>query len=68
MKSDKPSDWLDLEQDLVTTPDDIRALREHRPRAGADWLEQIEALSPEKLAPGIAPRRTTSAGYLPFEL
>lgn len=68
MRSDKPSDRLDLEQDLVTTSDDIRALREHRPRAGADWLEQIEALSVEKLAPDTPPRRTTSAGYLPFEL
>lgn len=69
MASKKPSELLDLEMDLPTTPEDVRALRENRPKAGVNWLEQLQALSDqfppseEKLR-----KRRTFAGFEPFEL
>lgn len=69
MTSKRNPDLLDLERDIPTTPEDIRALRENRPRASADWLGQLELLVVQ--VPNldeIRRRRPTSEGYEPFEL
>lgn len=67
MSSNRPSaELLDLERDLPTTPEDVRALRQSRADVGADWLEQLQALA--DLHSGSAPRRRTFAGCEPFEL
>jgi hypothetical protein len=58
--------------DLPTTADDVRALREHRPRQlqpGIDWLEELTVLASQ--APRAAAcrrQRRTFAGLPPFEL
>ena len=49
MISKKPSEMLDLEKDLPTTSEDVRALRENRPKAGANWFEQLQALADQFL-------------------
>jgi hypothetical protein len=69
MKSKEPADLLSLEQDLPTTAEDIRALREHRPRASADWWNELTSLS-EQAGPSAEAlrRRPTFAGCEPFEL
>jgi len=70
MSSKRPSaDDLDLERDLPTTAEDVRALRENRARGGADWLEQLQALTAwfETSADSLR-RRRTFAGCEPFEL
>ena len=65
----EPSDLLDLEQDIPTTPEDIRALRENRPRPGPDWLEQLQKLVDQVPdAHEIRRRRKTFEGCQPFEL
>ncbi len=69
MSSEKPSDLLDFEQDIPTTPEDIRALRENRPQAGADWLDQLTRLYEQ--IPNVEElrrRRKTFEGCEPFEL
>ncbi len=68
MTSRRRSDWLELEKDLVTAPEDIQALRQHRPRAGDDWLQQLQALAAADPFPKRVRRRPTFAGYEPFEL
>jgi hypothetical protein len=53
----------------ATTADDVAALRRHRPRAGASWVDELTLLAAQ--APGAAAelrRRRTSAGLRPFEL
>jgi hypothetical protein len=65
----EPPDLLNLERDIPTTPEDVRALRENRPKRAADWLEQLTRLS--KQIPNleeIRRRRKTFAGCEPFEL
>jgi hypothetical protein len=44
MSSKKPSDLLDLARDIPTTPEDVRFLRENRPRSDSSTFEQIQAL------------------------
>jgi hypothetical protein len=44
MISKKPSDLLDLAQDIPTTPEDVRFLRENRPRSDSYTFEQIQRL------------------------
>jgi len=69
MSSKKTPDLLNLERDIPTTPEDIRALRENRPKLAADWLEQLTKLS--KQIPNVEEvrrRRKTFAGCEPFEL
>lgn len=61
------SDLRDLERDLPTTEEDLRALRENRPRPGEDWLEELRVLS-ELVGPEVLRRRPTSEGVPPFEL
>lgn len=69
MSSKKRSDLLDLERDIPTTPEDIRALRENRPRFGPDWLEQLQELVDQvPNAHEIRSRRKTFEGAEPFEL
>lgn len=69
MKSQEPSDLLDFERDIPTTPEDVRALREHRPHAGEDWLAQLEELSKQfPISPEELARRPTFKGADPFEL
>ena len=59
----------DLDRDIPTTPEDVRALRENRPRFGSDWLEQLQKLVDQVPdAHEIRRRRKTFEGYEPFEL
>lgn len=69
MKSPDSFDLLDLERDIPTTPDDIRALRENRPRMPDNWWDVLTEAS-EQL-PGVQEalrRRKTFEGWEPFEL
>jgi hypothetical protein len=60
---------LDLERDIPTTSEDIRALRENRLRARPDWLEQLQELVDQvPNAHEIRRRRKTFDGAEPFEL
>jgi hypothetical protein len=69
MKTSKvPSDLPDLERDLPTTPDDVRLLRERRPRPSANWLEELQALHDQFADPTARRRRRTFEGFEPFEL
>ena len=69
MRSNEPADLLFLERDLPTTAEDVRALREHRPRAAADWWDQLTALAEQAGSSTEALRlRPTFAGCEPFEL
>lgn len=69
MDSKRPSDLLNLEQDIPTTPEDIRALEENRPGGGADWLQQLEELSKQfPISSEELARRPTFEGCEPFEL
>jgi hypothetical protein len=68
MTSRKP-DLLHLERDIPTTPEDIRALRENRPKRGEDWLNQLTRLSQQiPDLEEIIRRRGTFEGCEPFEL
>jgi len=69
MSSDKKPDLLFLERDLPLTEEDFRAMREHRPRAWANWWDQLTLVSEQ--FPNAAEelrRRPTFEGYEPFEL
>ncbi len=69
MSSSEPFDLLDLERDIPTTPEDIRALRENRPRMPENWWDVL-TLASEQL-PGVQEalrRRKTFEGCEPFEL
>ena len=69
MSSKNVPDFLDLERDIPTTPEDIRALRENRPKTGADWLQQLTEMSEQfPNAEEARLRRPTFAGCEPFEL
>ena len=68
-KSSEPLDLVELERDIPTTPEDIRALREHRPRMPQNWWDVLTEAS-EQL-PGLREarhRRRTFEGCTPFEL
>jgi hypothetical protein len=69
MSSKKIPDLLDLEKDIPTTPEDVRALRENRPRPGEDWLDQLSELSEQfPNAEEARWKRRTFEGCEPFEL
>ena len=69
MRSQEPSDLLDFERDIPTTPEDVHALEENRPSAAEDWLAQLEELSKQfPLSPEDLARRPTFEGCEPFEL
>jgi hypothetical protein len=68
MTSRKP-ELLDLERDIPTTPEDIRALRENRPQRGEDWLNQLTRMSQQiPNLEEILRKRRTFEGCEPFEL
>ncbi len=68
MKSIK-ADLLNLDQDLPTTPEDVRALRENRPTLSEDWLGQLTRMSRQiPNAEEILQKRRTFEGFEPFEL
>lgn len=68
MTSRKP-DLLSLERDIPTTPEDIRALRENRPKVGKDWLNQLTRMYEQiPNADELRRRRRTFEGFEPFEL
>jgi hypothetical protein len=71
MTSRRASDLFG-DADLPTTADDVRAVREHRPRqpqSGIDWLQELTvlALQVPPAAAGLR-QRHTFAGLAPFEL
>ena len=69
MKSSDSFALLDLDRDIPTTPEDVQALRENRPRMPANWWDVLTAAS-EQL-PGVQEalrRRKTFEGCEPFEL
>lgn len=68
MESKKP-DLLDLERDIPTTPEDIRAIRENRPKLAEDWLDQLTRLLEQiPNAEEVRWKRRTFEGCEPFEL
>jgi len=69
MSSDKLPDLLDLERDIPTTPEDVRALRENRPKPDLHWLDQLQILVDQvPNAHELRWKRRTFAGREPFEL
>ncbi|PYQ55682.1 MAG: hypothetical protein DMF53_27575 [Acidobacteria bacterium] len=65
----RKSELLDLEKDIPTTPEDIRALRENRPKVGEDWLNQLTRVSQQiPNLEEIIRKRRTFEGCEPFEL
>jgi hypothetical protein len=68
MTSRKP-DLLNFERDIPTTPEDIRALRENRPKMREDWLNQLTEMYDQiPNADELRRRRRTFEGFEPFEL
>jgi len=73
MSSKQDFDLPSLEQDIVTTAEDVRFLRENRHRwpAGKNWLEVLQLLA-DQVPPDVArenlKRRRTFEGFIPFEL
>jgi hypothetical protein len=60
---------LNFDRDLPTTPEDIEALRQNRPKAGEDWLDQLTRLSEQiPNAEELRWQRRTFEGREPFEL
>ena len=71
MSSIKTFDLVNLEQDLPTTPEDIRALRELRAVAPPGWPDQLQELIdqiPPEVVREALRRRKTFEGCEPFEL
>jgi hypothetical protein len=67
--SSKKADLLFLERDLALSAEDLRAMREHRPSAWANWWDQLTMLSEQFPASAEElSRRKTFEGYEPFEL
>lgn len=68
MSSQRPSDLFDLARDIPTTPEDVRFLRENRPRSDSTTFEQIQRLVDQILnVQEILRRRPVLRGE-PFEL
>jgi hypothetical protein len=67
----KKPELLDLEKDIPTTPEDIRALRENRPHLPPDydWLTMLTRFSEQiPNLEEIIRKRRTFEGCEPFEL
>ncbi len=62
-----PSELLDLESALVTTADDLAALRRRR-ATGQNWLQHADALAFPDLFTTRPRRRPAPAGREPFRL
>jgi hypothetical protein len=67
MVSRKP-DLLNFERDIPTTPEDVRALRENRPKVGEDFLNQLTKMYEQVPNADELRRRRTFEGFEPFEL
>ncbi|MGB6336626.1 MAG: hypothetical protein WBG67_17140 [Thermoanaerobaculia bacterium] len=60
---------FDLERDLPTTFEDVRALRRvEQAQLGIDFVSQVENLSDALPESAKGPRSRTFAGYAKFEL
>lgn len=69
MSSNDPSDsLLDLDRDLPTTPEDIAALRRHRPKPDLPWWEQLQILHDQVPDAAEQARRRPVFSGPPFEL
>jgi hypothetical protein len=68
MSSSPRSDLLDLEDGLVVTAEDVRALRRLRVHAGGSLLDHPELLVSAWPAPPDLSKRPTAVGRHPFEL
>ena len=69
MSSKEPPKLLDFERDIPTTPEDVQALRENRPKPDPNWLDRLtEVVAQFPNAHEIRRRRRTFEGFEPFEL
>lgn len=68
IKSCEDGDLFDLERDIPTTENDIQMLRQLGRQPGPSLLPSIDKLLDSAQFDNIAPRRTTSEGWEPFEL
>lgn len=68
MSSKRRPEFLDLEKDLPTTPEDIAALRRARERTVVDMPHYLRTISRLKFHPGVNYRRKTHEGFEPFTL
>jgi hypothetical protein len=69
MSSKEPADLLFLERDLGLTQEDLRALRENRPRAWTNWWDELTLVSEQFPNAAEALRQRPSfEGCEPFEL
>jgi hypothetical protein len=69
MRSSELSDPFDLDWNVPTTPEDVQALRENRPRLVENLWEQLQIAIDQ--FPGVEEarrKRPTFAGCEPFEL
>jgi hypothetical protein len=69
MSSKEPPKLLDFERDIPTTPEDIRALRENRPKLDPTWIDRLtEVVAQLPNVDEARRRRRTFEGFEPFEL
>jgi hypothetical protein len=68
MSSSPRSDLLDLEDGLVVTAEDVRALRRLREPVLRSLLDRPESFAPAWPAPPEISIRRTAEGRRPFEL
>jgi len=68
MSSKKRLEELNLEQDLVTTPEDIAALRRTYTQTPMDLEHYLRTLSRLEFPENARHRRKTHKGYEPFSL
>lgn len=66
--SNAPSELFDLERDIPTTEEDVRMQRQLYRQPGENLLPRIDELLNPRQLENVPPRRTTSEGWLPFEL
>ena len=66
--SDASSETFDLERDIPTTEEDVRMQRKLHRQPGEDILLRMDELLNPPQFENIPPRRTTSEGWVPFQL
>lgn len=66
--SNASSESFDLERDIPTSEEDLRALKDLYRQPGENLLPRVDELPSADAFENIAPRRTTSEGWEPFEL
>jgi hypothetical protein len=67
-RSSPPCEALDLERDLVTTEEDVAALRRERPTRPAGDLEHLDPMVPPEWAAPPRRQREVFPPQPPFEL